>query len=295
MQHNNKLNVALPGRNDTMTKIAIFNQKGGVGKTTSVLNLAAALYRKGNPALMIDMDPQGHLSQIHPQPINDVSKSLFSYYQDNKPLGELIINWDNIGKLIPAHRQLVKVDSIFGKGPSILNRLGSGLATLEKENIYSNVLIDCCPYLGVLSLSALFTADLVIVPIASDFLSLQGAMKVEKTLAAIEPFLKKHINHRYLITRYDKRRNMSSTVREQAIEAFSDNVFNTLIFENVAIAESPNQKQDIFSFNAHSVGAVNYNALLDELISLNLVSLEQSPKESPEKIQAQNKTRELMS
>jgi len=265
-----------------MTKIAIFNQKGGVGKTTSVLNLAAALYRKGNTALMIDMDPQGHLSQIHPQPINDVSKSLFSYYQDNKPLGELIINWDNIGKLIPAHRQLVKVDSIFGKGPSILNRLGSGLATLEKENIYSNVLIDCCPYLGVLSLSALFTADLVIVPIASDFLSLQGAMKVEKTLAALEPFLKRHINRRYLITRYDKRRNMSSTVREQTIEAFGGNVFNTLIFENVAIAESPNQKQDIFSFNAHSVGAANYNALLDELISLNLVSLEQSAKESPE-------------
>lgn len=276
MLYNNKIQQelieALPGRNNTMSKIAIFNQKGGVGKTTSVLNLAGALYRRGSPTLLVDMDPQGHLSQIHPHPINDVGKSLFSFYQDNKPLAELIVSWDNIGKFIPAHRQLVKVDSIFGRGPAILNRFGSGLTALEKENTFNNVLIDCCPYLGVLSLGALFTADLVIVPIASDFLSLQGAAKVEKTLAAIEPFLKRHINRRYLITRYDKRRNMSSTVKDQAIAAFGNNVLNTLIYENVAIAESPNEKQDIFSFNAHSVGAANYNALLDELISQQLVN-----------------------
>jgi len=278
LQYNNKIQQelieALSGRNDTMTKVAIFNQKGGVGKTTSVLNLAGALYRKSNPALLIDMDPQGHLSQIHPQPINDVAKSLFGFYQDNKHLSELIMDWDNLGHLIPAHRQLVKVDSIFGRGPAILNRLGAGLATLQKENLYSNVLIDCCPYLGVLSLSALFTADLVIVPIASDFLSLQGAMKVEKTLTAIEPFLKRHINRRYLLTRYDKRRNMSSTVQEQAIQAFAGNVLETIIYENVATAESPNQKQDIFSFNAHSIGAANYNSLLDELLYQNLISAE---------------------
>lgn len=97
-----------------MAKIAIFNQKGGVGKTTSVLNIAGALYRRDSPALMVDMDPQGHLSQIHPSPINDVNKSLFSYYQDNKPLSELIVDWHNLDTLIPAHRQLAKVDSIFG-------------------------------------------------------------------------------------------------------------------------------------------------------------------------------------
>ncbi len=264
-----------------MTKIAIFNQKGGVGKTTSVLNLAGALHRRNKPALLIDMDPQGHLSQIHPYPINDVAKSLFGFYQDNKHLNELIMDWDKIGYLIPSHRQLVKIDSIFGRGPAILNRLGTGLATLEKENAYDNVLIDCCPYLGVLSLSALFTADLVIVPIASDFLSLQGAMKVEKTLTAIEPFLKRPINRRYLMTRYDKRRNMSSTVREQAILAFGDNVLDSIIYENVATAESPNQKQDIFSFNAHSVGAANYNTLLDELLSQNLINPEPNKLNTP--------------
>ena len=249
-----------------MTRIAIFNQKGGVGKTTSVLNIAGALFRSGNPSLLIDMDPQGHLSQIHPQQIGDAGESLFNFYLNNKPLSELVIDWNN---------------SIFGKGPTILNRFGHGLDTLQKEHAYNNVLIDCCPYLGVLSLSALFTADLVIVPIASDYLSLQGAMKVEKTLTAIEPFLKKQITRRYLITRYDKRRNMSSTVREQAIAAFGGNVLDTLVYENVATAESPNQKQDIFSFNVHSVGAVNYSSLLDELISQNLVNTEPSQKPEP--------------
>ena len=252
-----------------MAKIAIFNQKGGVGKTTSVLNIAGALYQRNNPALMIDMDPQGHLSQIHPSPINDASKSLYSYYLDNTPLSELIVDWHHLGSLIPAHRQLAKVDSIFGKGPTVLNKFGSGLTLLETQNSLSNVLIDCCPYMGVLSLSALFIADLVIVPIASDFLSLQGAMKVEKT---IEPFLKRPVNRRYLMTRFDRRRNMSFKVQAQAIEAFRENILDTLIFENVATAESPNHKQDIFSFNAQSTGAANYMALLDELIAQNLVN-----------------------
>lgn len=259
-----------------MAKIAIFNQKGGVGKTTSVLNIAGALYRINNPALMIDMDPQGHLSNIHPSLANNAANSLFSYYQDNTPLSELVIDWHDLGSLIPAHRQLAKVDSIFGKGPTVLNKFGSGLATLEKKTPYSNVLIDCCPYMGVLSLSALFTADLVIVPIASDFLSLQGALKVEKTLTAIEPFLKRSVNRRYLITRFDRRRNMSFNVQAQAMEAFGDHVLNTVIYENVATAESPNHKQDIFSFNAQSIGAANYMALLDELTAQNLVDT-QSP------------------
>lgn len=255
-----------------MAKIAIFNQKGGVGKTTSVLNIAGALYRTNNPALMIDMDPQGHLSYIHPATTNSIAHSLFSYYQDNTPLSELVIDWHDLGSLIPAHGQLSKVDSIFGKGPTVLNKFSLGLAALENQTPYSNVLIDCCPYMGVLSLSALFTADLVIVPIASDFLSLQGALKVEKTLKAIEPFLKRSVNRRYLMTRFDRRRNMSYNVQAQAIEAFGDNVLKTVIFENVAIAESPNHKQDIFSFNAHSTGAANYMTLLEELIAQNLMN-----------------------
>ena len=255
-----------------MTRIAIFNQKGGVGKTTTVLNLSAALHRRQSKPLLIDMDPQGHLSQIHDQPPQIAGKSLFGFYQDNKPLSQLEIGWDEIGHLIPSHRELIKVDSIFGKGPAILNRLRQGLDAQEKHAASRHILIDCCPYLGVLSLNAIFAADLIIIPIASDFFSLQGAQKVEQTLLALEPVLKKRIKRRYLMTCYDRRRRMSHEVQEKAVSTFGNEVCKSVIYENVAIAESPQYKKDIFRYNNNSLGAQNYNALLDELFCEGLIS-----------------------
>ena len=255
-----------------MSRIAVFNQKGGVGKTTTVLNLAAAIHRKGGSPLLIDIDPQGHLTEIHEAPPKDASRSIFSFYQDNKPLQQLQIDWEHIGQLIPSHRELIKVDSVFGKGPAILNRLRYGLEALEKETSVANTLIDCCPYLGVLSLNAIFASDLILIPVASDFLSLQGAHKVEQTLKALEPVLKRRINRRYLLTCYDRRRGMTFEVYKQAKTSFGKEVCKTVTSENVAIAESPQYKRDIFRHSSSSTGAQDYDELLKELLGSGLIS-----------------------
>lgn len=256
-----------------MTRIALFNQKGGVGKTTTVLNLAAALYRRHDDPLLIDMDPQGHLTQIHTEPPQSVAQSLFAFYQGRKPLGQLALPWEEIGQLVPSHRELIKVDSIFGKGPAILNQLRQGLDSLENEMAPRNTLMDCCPYIGVLSLSAIFASDLVLIPIASDFFSLQGAQKVEHTLRALEPVLKRRVHRRYIMTRYDRRRHMTFEVHEQAQASFGKEVCSTVISENVAIAESPQYKKDVFRYRGSSTGAQDYDALLHELIETGLVSI----------------------
>lgn len=248
-----------------MARIAVFNQKGGVAKTTTALNLAAALQRTGKEALLIDMDPQAHLTQIHGQLPESAKQSLFAFYQDDKPLYHLEVEWSGLGHLIPAHKELIKVDSAFGKGFAVLNKLREGLDIADKLYINRHTLIDCCPYLGTLSLNAMFAADLVIIPISSDFLSLRGAKKVGDTLAAIEPVLKRRIERRYLLTRFDRRRSMTFEVQQKAKELFGDQLLDTVISENVAVAESPEHGVDIFRHQPNSTGAQNYLALLIEL------------------------------
>lgn len=255
-----------------MTRIAVFNQKGGVGKTSTVLNLAGALHLKNKSTLLVDLDPQGHLTEIHNDAPNDAKQSIFAYYESNKPLSQLALDWPQLGRLLASHKELLKVDTLFGKGPAILNRLRHGLESLEKSLPDDNTLIDCCPYIGVLSLSAIFAADLIIVPIGSDYLSLIGAKKVERTLKALEPVLKKRMARKYLMTSFDKRRNMSYEVHKQAIEAFGEDVCKTIIRENVAVAESPRFKKDVFQYKADSAGAHDYAELLEELMQAMLVN-----------------------
>ena len=246
-------------------RIAIFNQKGGVGKTTTALNLGAALNRSGNSPLLLDLDPQGHLSSIHGKAPVEANRSLFAFYQDIRSLSELEIPWDHIGHLIPAHQQLIKVDSIFGKGPAILNKLRYGLEDLEASNDRPT-LIDCCPYIGVLALNAIFACNCLLIPISTDYLSLQAADHITRTLQVLEPVLKRRIERRYLLTRFDRRRRMSDDVRNKLRERYGDDVLDTVISENVAVAESPSLHQDVYRHSASSSGAHDHSNLLRELV-----------------------------
>jgi chromosome partitioning protein len=248
-----------------MKQLAVFNQKGGVGKTTTALNLGAGLALQGHQVLLLDLDPQAHLTSILGPGPRDVSASIFAFYRDNKALHELEVEWPGIGQLVPAHTELIKVDSLFGKGPNILNRLGSGLSSLREARGERISIIDCCPFLGVLSLNAVFAADCLIVPVSSDFLSLRGAQQIDHTLKVLEPVLKRRVERRYLLTRFDRRRKMSFEIQEKMREMFGSDVCETVISENVSVAEAPAVHKDVFAHAADSRGAKDYAALIDEL------------------------------
>lgn len=247
-----------------MARIVVFNQKGGVGKTTTALNLAALLARRGPTPLIIDLDPQAHLSAICGAGASEGCDSLYAFYQEMKPLAQLVRDGSCGWPIIPSHLDLSKVDSLFGKGPQALNRLNAGIAR-ENLNTERPILIDACPQLGVLSLNGIFASDRVLIPISADYLAVNGAWQVDRTLRALERVLKKPPMRRFVMTRFDGRRKMSWKIDQKLRQHFGADLCETRISENVSLAESPDQNCDVFTHAPESRGARDYTALYDEL------------------------------
>ena len=247
-----------------MAIIAVFNQKGGVGKTTTALNLLAAIARRGKRPLGIDLDPQAHLSHVfgaHPKLADD---SMYSFFVRQRPLADLAQITKSGVALCPAHLELAKLDSMLGKGVNIVTRLR--LALRESETLAGSVVIDTSPLFNVLSLNAVFACDVVVVPVSCDFLALRGAREVERALNALEPVFKRRLSRRYLLTRYDGRRRMSEEVVAQMETSFrAEDIGRTRIRESVKLAESPAVELDVFRHAPESSGAQDYSAFADEL------------------------------
>ena len=254
-----------------MAVIAVFNQKGGVGKTTTTLNLLAGIAQRGQRPLGIDLDPQAHLSSVfgaHPRLADD---SVYSFFVRQRPLVDVAQITASGVIVCPAHLELNKLDTLLGKGVNVVTRLR--IALKHADVAHGPVVIDTCPLLGVLSLNAIFACDLLLIPVSADYLALQGAQQVERALHALEPVFKRRLPRRYVLTRFDARRKMSSEVADLMAIAFRpEEICATRIAENVSLAESPAQHLDIFRHAPQSRGARDYQALIEELVSAGLVA-----------------------
>jgi len=250
--------------------VAVFNQKGGVGKTTTALNLLAAFGQAKQRPLAVDLDAQCHLTHVFGIYPANADESVYSFFVRQRPLDEVAQITKSGAILCPAHLELAKLDALLGKGVNVVTRLRHALHA--PGAVPGPVVIDCCPLLNVLSLNAVFAADLLLVPVAADFLSLKGAEQVERALNALEPVFKRRLPRRYVLTRYDVRRRMSAAVVERMGAMLrADEICTTRIRENVRLAESPAVGLDIFRHAPGSRGAHDYAALYEELLGAGLL------------------------
>ena len=205
--------------------------------------------------LAIDLDPQCHLTHIfgvHPRNADD---SIYGFFMRQRPLDEVAQITKSGVIMLPAHLELAKLDSVLGKGVNVVTRLRQALHAPNATP--GPVVIDCCPLLNVLSLNAIFAADLVLVPVSADFLSLKGAEQVERALNALEPVFKRRLPRRYLLTRYDARRRMTRRGRGAHARRCCAKTRSVarVIRENVKLAESPAVGLDVFRHAPGSRGA----------------------------------------
>lgn len=248
-----------------MRIIALVNQKGGVGKTTSTINLGAGLARAGKRVLLVDLDPQANLSTS--LGIDAYGSGLTVYEVLRGDLNAIQAFRDKAGyQVLPA--------SIDLSGAEIELSTAAGREFLLKEALqplmsqYDYVLLDCAPSLGLLTLNALTLATEVFIPLQSEFLALQGMSKLLKTVEVVQRRLNPQLHIAGIIgTLYDGRKRLNREVISKISEYFQDKLFQTMIRDNVSLAEAPSYGLDIFAYKPESTGAQDYEKLTQEVIA----------------------------
>jgi len=249
--------------------IAIANQKGGVGKTTTSVNLAASLGALEKKVLLIDADPQANATSGLGIDVESVEIGTYQLLEHSNTPDEATVSCTapNV-YLIPAHIDLVAIEIELVDKEKREYMLKQSLASVKDQ--YDYIIIDCAPSLGLLTLNALTAADSVVIPIQCEYFALEGLGKLLNTIKSVQKIHNPDLDiEGLLLTMYDSRLRLSNQVVEEVQKHFNNMVFKTIIQRNVKLSEAPSFGESIINYDATSKGASNYLNLAEEIIQKN--------------------------
>ena len=246
--------------------ISVTNQKGGVGKTTTTVNLAASLAATKRNILLVDMDPQGNATMGSGIDKYQLEDSLYDVLVGEKTAEEVIVYSENAGfDLLPANDDLTAAEVALMQQPDKEQKLKTALAKIQDK--YDYILIDCPPSLNILTLNALVASQGVIIPMQCEYYALEGLTALLNTIKDVKSSVNAHLDIVGIVrTMFDGRNNLSVEVSEQLTNHFGDKVFRTVVPRNIRLAEAPSFGIPVIHHDKTSRGALAYMALAGEML-----------------------------